>query len=302
MSEPDEMTKQQRKLLVDQDSWLFWVGISFLVLAVFVLLALALVYLGEFHADFLTFDGALEAAGATLGSIATTFAAIGSALLFVVSLRVQARELQHSIHELRESVKAQKDAAENHKQTLKVAKEEKEFNVCLAACEEVKRHLAGISYEEATGSMALYSATWKWSIQFEDQSLRSAQSPSFHLQGPIYRIGMVLPLADNIKELRMKMYWVLDAVLDDSPFRKELDARDAQFIRAMIIPLIQEVSEAIDRPLFHLSERLGKLLGPESSRLEDLKLGRQGLEMCKAVVDRILEIPADRGYKATLIL
>ncbi|WKZ67548.1 MAG: hypothetical protein QY325_06385 [Flavobacteriales bacterium] len=165
------------------DRWLFGFGIGFLSLSVGALLLLGFVFISDYGSDFLTFDGVLAAAGAVLGSVATTFAAIGSALLFIVSLRVQARELQNSIFEMRNSVAAQRQTADNHKQALTiaqqellVAKQEKEFNVISTVIGEVNVHVASITVQTNTvgsnhsGFEAISTSIEQWTKALDEKN------------------------------------------------------------------------------------------------------------------------------------
>lgn len=297
------------KLLVGRELWLYRIGLACLIAAVVALVLLVLVFVGPFHRDFLTFDGALQAVGAILGAVATTFAAIGSALLFVVSLRVQARELQNSIRELRFSVEAQQAAAANHKQALAVAerelqvvRQEKEFNVCLQAISEVRSNLAEFQIQSLRGVRALDYITAEWTVNLMSIIGGTNRLVADALRGRSYNISAVLPEYDNIIGLRIKLYWVLDSVLDDSPFNKGLDPRDAAYIRALIIPLVEDCSAAIDRHVSRALEDAEILLGSSDEYLELLGVARQGVLMVKGTLLRVRETATERGYTLSTYL
>ncbi|MEO8591049.1 MAG: hypothetical protein ABI432_16845 [Flavobacteriales bacterium] len=285
MSDQSEPTDYDDQLLVGSDRWLFWIGIALLILAGLVLLALAFIYLGQFHADFLTFDGALGAAGAILGSIATTFAAIGSALLFIVSLRVQARELQHSIHELRKSVKAQKDAASSQQQHLELAKHEKEFNVIAATISEVRLHIEGIEHETVEGVKlhGYHAMQWiidGWIDTFKSERLEDPGHIWLRDQLIGINPGVLLPHYASLEELLIKLTW-----LSSASVAKPLDSGDQRYLWARINPIVDYAKNAlgqINRLNAHL-EALANEKKP-TDRIHELQ---PGLARCWSLVDEL---------------
>lgn len=242
---------------------LFWAGLIFLALAGLGLITLLIIVQGHFYGDYLTFGGAIEAVGTVLGSAATTFAAIGSALLFVVSLRVQASELQHSIEELKNSVEAQKDAAQSHKANLLLAKQEKEFNTCLSAIEQVQREILEITWQQLRGVHAIRGTIDDWVRLVADTGLRRAASAKHPLFMTLNNIDEVFHKFDDVDNLNIHMYWALHAVE-----RKDLDENDRRYLRSLIYPIVKEVGRS-QTGIATLLERLSTVasMGDETLRL-----------------------------------
>lgn len=249
MSETAEKSSERERLLLGRDRLLYRVGIGSLCLSGCALALLFLVFFGVFYADFLTFDGALAAAGAVLGSAATTFAAIGSALLFVVSLRVQARELRHSIEELKNSVSAQREAADNHKQAvaiaeqqLMIAKQEKEFNVCLRAVHDAREELSHFRHGVHSGVNAIDAVLGKWSHALSTGGLMrtmQAGSPTF---SSMRNIDDVFDSFSAVDALVVHIYWTLHSIN-----RKDLADDDRQYLNALIFPVVLDVGKGLQR-------------------------------------------------------
>lgn len=223
---------------------------------------------------------------------------LASGLLFIVAIRFQIREHRLALSEM-------KQANINHSELARIAKQEKEFNVCLVAIEEARRQLDGFKDDEFRGADAIHSIMIKWMQHFQEDRFNDPRQLGLlreALGGPNYAIGYLMPYADEIKELRVKLYWILDSVLDDSPFRKVLDDRDARFIRAIVIPMINQVSAAVIENLDYYNLVISQLLREPESRLEALRFRREGLLMCKEKADSIRRAGTERGYPATLII
>lgn len=299
-------TTQPPKPLTGRDLVLYRCGISLLVVAGAVLGLLLFVYLGVFHGDFLTFDGALEAAGGTLGAIATTLAAIGSALLFVVSLRVQARELQHSIQELKNSVEAQRSAAISHKQALElaqqellIAKQEKEFNVLLSAYEDVKAHLESIRDDRYSGLDALGRITQQWLNRFSRHAFEQDHAFRKHFRSGGCLVHEVLPHHLNIQALVTKAYWIFHSVCPrepGGPSTKELDPRDRALIFMLITPIIGDISRAIGLNVVYLIARLKEIEGYDIERLQALRVNTGSILICRKILEDIDNAKSRRDY------
>lgn len=265
-------------LLTAKDLWLFWTGIALLGLAVIVVFWLLLVFLGPYHADFLTYQGALEAAGATLGTIATTLAAIGSALLFIVSLRVQARELQHSIQELRNSVKAQNDAANNHKQALElsqeqlqIAKQEKEFNVCKAAIDDLDEDWNWLLYgsdPDESGSIKHWARiAEQWSTVYKKSIFYGDHGKYWHFQRDKFDRDRLPPFKINIEETVERLAWLVAAIQV-----KEIDWRDRRYLVTLLKVVQIDVDDRVNGIISDAIEEIEKLVqveAPEEKRRID---------------------------------
>jgi uncharacterized membrane protein len=261
-----EVSASQAPLLTGWDKALFISGVVCLVLGLLALVAMLSLVYGDFYGDFLTFNGALGAVGASLGAIATTFAAIGSALLFVVSLRVQARELRHSIEELKSSVEAQKDAANSHKSALTLAKQEKEFNVCLSAIESTIAEVQNFNYSGSRGARGIDAALGAWYHSISDVGLESAIMAEWTPFRSLINPDDVFNSYDNLDALNIRMYWVLNSLRE-----KELAADDKRYLYSLIDPVIKQVGKA--------QVRLGSILErfDELSRETDEILHRKGI-------------------------
>lgn len=281
---------QPPRPLKGRDLKLYRLGIGLLIAAIAVLGLLLFVYIGVFHADFLTFDGALEAAGATLGSIATTLAAIGSALLFVVSLRVQMRELQHSVEEMKNSVDAQKEAAANHKQALVIAqqqvliaKQEKEFNVITGTISEVRLHIEGIKHQTAEGvTLKEYHAMQRiidgWIASFKNAVLEDPGHKWLKDELVGINPGVLLPHYASLEELLIKLSWLSSASVS-----KSLDNDDRRYLWARINPLVDNTKNALGQ-INRLEAHLGALANDRkpTDRIHEMQ---QGLAHCWRLVD-----------------
>lgn len=228
--------------------------------------------------------------------IAGPLFALSSGFLFVLALRVQLREHRQAIDEMEQ-------ANVNHSELARIAKQEKEFNVCLAAIEEVRSHLSGLRYGPYHGLGALHEITRVWRNHLSEANLNNGGWTHSQLKGPSYPIDAILPQTEAIISLRVKLYWILDSAMPTSPHRKDLDERDARFIRALIIPMIKDVSAAIDVGVLGCYEFLGNLLARENAnRLEAMGLDRTGLAMCMERVERVLEVASNRGYQPTIVI
>lgn len=267
--ERKEAPKPKEPLLIGWDKALFIAGVICLSFGFLVLVAMLSTIYGDFIGDFLTFDGALEAVGASLGAAATTFAAIGSALLFVVSLRVQARELRHSIAELKSSVEAQKDAAESHRTSLALAKQEKEFNVCLQAVQRVETEWRAFSIRPYSGSAAIAVVIRRWSEKLESKNLiesgHSGSSPFAELRN----VEDVFAGFRELNQLNRQMYWTLHSIE-----AKELDPDDRRYLSSQIVSIIEHVAKA-QVGLSAVIERIDELLQLPDSDLDNLYIHRE---------------------------
>lgn len=276
-------SRDQMRPLTGRDLVVYRIGIGLLIVAGAVLCILLFVYLDVFHADFLTFDGALEAAGAILGSIATTLAAIGSALLFIVSLRVQVRELHNSIAEMSKAVDAQKDAARSQQDHLELAKHEKEFNVIAATIGEVRLHIEGIEHKRLNeikihGYAAIQHVIDEWIDTFKTRKLEDPGHSWLREQLVGINPGVLLPQYASLEELLIKLSWLCSASVS-----KPLDNDDRRYLWARINPLVDNTKNAlgqINRLEAHL-EALANDRKP-TDRIHEMQ---QGLTHCWRLVD-----------------
>jgi len=285
MSEVLETPSTDERVLHGEDLWLFRFGIGFLCLSVCTLVQLGCVFFSDFYSDFLTFDGALAAAGAVLGSVATTFAAIGSALLFVVSLRVQARELRHSIKELKNSVVAQKEAADNHRQAvaiaqqqLSIAKQEMEFNVITTTIGEVRAHIEGIEHvtthgRKLQGYAAIQLIIESWVVTFERKGLEDPGKKWLLEQLTGVNPGALLPHYSSLEELLVKLTW-----LSSASVTKPLDDGDRRYLWARINPIVDYTKNALGK-INKLDVRLDALVN-ESKPSDRIHQMHPGLAEC----------------------
>ncbi|MDX9750225.1 MAG: hypothetical protein RBT71_04005, partial [Flavobacteriales bacterium] len=82
--------------------------------------------------------------GDFIGGVAGALFALAATLLFYLALTLQRREFQNSLHELRISSKALTATEKHHEKTLEVMRQEKEFNVCMAAIKDLEEDWVGL--------------------------------------------------------------------------------------------------------------------------------------------------------------
>lgn len=229
------------------------------------------------------------------GNVAGPLFSLASGFLFVVALRMQLREHRHALEEMEQN-------NTNHAALLLVAKQEKEFNVCLAAYADVKTQLIEFKRGPHHGLSGLIELARVWREHLSEGNLKAGRIHN-KLIGPSYDIDSILPEIDVVIALRVKLYWVLDSVLEDSPHKKDLDQRDARFIRALILPLVKDVSTAIGGDVLSTYVDIKGLLDPQNAaKLETFGLKREGLAMCFERIERLVKVAEDRGYQPSFVV
>lgn len=204
-----------------------------------------------------------------------------SGLLFVVAIRFQAREHWLALAEM-------KQANANHEQLLLVARHEKEFNTCLAACTEVRDHLNSMRFGAEQGATALRSITAQW-VSFFAQGTFELPNGMRQFLGPSHDHESTLPQHRSIRALLTKLYWIHWSIRSRR-VAKDLDPRDREFIEAIIVPLIFEVGSAIERNIALLSNRLDEIMDYPDATLDALQVSRTAIELCQVEIAAIRQL------------
>ncbi len=208
-------------------------------LVALVYLSFQLIYI--FHEDYLTFSDAASAIGSVMAGFAGSLFAFATGLLFYLTYRTQ--------------VKQYRQAAVDHKETLTIMKHEKDFHVVLAAIAEVRSHLFALRFRGYSDYKALEEIGNAWKIFFKKERVLNDAHTKAVLNANPMRPEDVLPSFDAVDELYVQMYWVLHSLRI-----KALDARDTEFLHAMISPIIRDVSKAIGLSAARAAQRAQELI------------------------------------------
>lgn len=187
--------------------------------------------------------------GDFIGGVAGALFALAATLLFYLALTLQRREFQNSLRELRISSNALSATEKHHEHTLTVMREEKEFNVCMAAIKDL---------EEDWGKRA--GTELKWKRVQDDWLNRFPENAELHLKG----IAMRYPIDKKAKfnfeayqqimDMVQRAGWVVDSISS-----KTLSVDDRKYLAQMARPTVRDMWSKLDELIRTLNSRLAPL-------------------------------------------
>jgi hypothetical protein len=199
-------------------------------------------------------------------SIAGPLFSLASGFLFVLALRFQLKEHRQALAEMEQ-------ANVNHGQMLLVARQEKEFTVCLRAIELVDQRTLDFKFSSSVGLSAVKGAVENWAFIF-DKVIGNRGSPVKNRYFSALRnTDDVFEGFNKLDELNVLMYWVLHAVN-----RKDIAEDDRQYLNTLIFPIIRDVGYA-QFELARLMQCMVETLALGDDQLKVLGIDRLALEL-----------------------
>lgn len=125
----------------------------------------------------------------------------------------------------------------NHAELLLVAKQEKEFNVCLQAIQSVNAELSTFSCGPVSGVHGIAEALRTWCFLLSPEGLSQLKTDPSEPLTIARNTSVVFPNYDQLDALNVHMYWVLHNLS-----RKSLAAEDKRYLYSLIAPVISLVA------------------------------------------------------------
>jgi hypothetical protein len=201
--------------------------------------------------------------GDFIGGVAGSLFALSATLLFYLTLTLQRKEFQNSLHELRTSSKALKATEEHHRNTLTVMQQEKEFNVCLAAINDLSTTWKEMLLYEYNGSGVWALARNQWSARFKPGVFFLANGDYLnYLWGREEGYDIKLDEHVAIGGLTARAYWI--AVALDV---KELAEDDRNYLAQIFAPVLDSLSVRLIPALNELEQKLGAILADQENMI-----------------------------------
>lgn len=209
-----------------------------------------------YHGDFLTFSDAIGSIGNVMAGLAGTLFAFASSVLFFVALMIQLRDHRQSLEEM-------KLATANHKDALGIAREEKEFNVCLEAYGDLLDDIYDFNVLDQKGAMGLSDVISKWIILYNTGPGFNTGIIENYISG--YAEGS-LPLQryNDVESILLRIRWLISAIQ-----RKRLSNDDREYLHVLAQQLIIEVNGAIDERLDRLMMNMATLAAHDKIQSAD---------------------------------
>lgn len=211
-----------------------------------------LIYLGyewyvTYYHDFLTFGQAIGSIGGVMSGLAGSLFAFAGSILFFVALMVQLREHRQSIVELEKTTS-------NHRQALRIARQEKEFNICLQATKDVVNEFYQFKLHGMVGKDGITELTKDWLSRLQDDVLfiGSRRGYRHFIEGSY--TDDIFPGFRKLYGLNLRVYWIYRSIHE-----KKIAKDDMAYLNTLIMPIILELCAAQDNQILSIIGRLNEL-------------------------------------------
>ncbi|MBK6754407.1 MAG: hypothetical protein IPG69_12640 [Flavobacteriales bacterium] len=214
--------------------------------------------------------------------VAAPLFSLASGFLFVVALLVQLREHRQTIEEMEQ-------ANTNHAALLLVAKQEKEFNVCLQAAQAANTEFKELRNVEQYGADAIRQFVNSWARMMLDEQWTGKAVDTANPFMNLRNVEEVFHGFNKIYELNVRLYWTLFAISD-----KDLAADDRAYLNTMVIPLIRELGKAQSEALLKTTEKIDQLLGLDNAVLLSKRMDRHVLNSYRKELQKLYDVRTRR--------
>jgi hypothetical protein len=242
-------------------------------------------YVTYYH-DFLTFGEAIGPIGGLMSGLVGSLFAFAGSILFFVALMVQLREHRQSITELEKTTT-------NHRQALRITRQEKEFNICLQAAKDVILEYQEFKAHDIKGPEAIAQLTNKWYQCLTDDMLswNARRQTQYFLQRQYP--DTVFFGFQQLYDLNLRMYWTFRAINN-----KKIASDDMAYLNTLIMPTIKALCSAQDPGLVRTMARLDELAALSNEKLDRFKLNTEVLGYYKADLQTLYDVRSSKVMKA----